>query len=548
MKIKITRFFLAFLSSAVLACMPLFAQISEDDDNPLKSLEAEEKLSAKNINESIQRPFTILMAEQPLNLDIHTATYSSEAQILDSLFEGLFSYDPKTLEPVPAIAESYKISRDKKRWTFTIRENICFSDGEKITAYTVRSSWLSLLKTVNAPYSSMLDCIKGAADFRNGKCEENDVGITARNDRTLVVSLVNPTAHLAKLLCHHAFSVCKCKSSSMTDTGVFSGAFVIKEQTSSSLVLEKNEKYWDAKNVHVPKIIIKQSNNLRENAWSFNDGSCDWVSGMMDTNALLNKSSLRISAIFGTEYLFFSCKNKPWNDADFRNALLTAVPWELLRKNGLVAASTLIFPLDGYIGVNGISETSADDAIEMMADARKKLGIPLDQKLTITFGVSSTSERQKSQAEILRSAWEPLGVELKVQTTPDDRYIDSISGWNADLFSYSWIGDFADPIAFLELFRSNSTLNPSKWNNEKFDELIRLANETTDNAEHYKLLAKAEQLLLDDGEVLPITHSICLHAVNLLSVGGWFVNALDIHPFKYLYFKEVKVESAPNVI
>ena len=528
-----------------------FSQVEEKSpvENPDTIIDIEsEKSDDKNVIESLQHNFTILVAQQPWNLDIHTATYSSEAQILDSLYEGLFSYDPKTLEPLPAIAESYKISRDKKRWTFTLRENLEFSNGEKINAYTVKNSWLSLLRTHNAPYASMLDCIKGAADYREGKITDSEVGINARNEKTLVVTLINPTAHFAKLLCHHAFAVCTLSQNGSTDTSVFSGAFKIKENTGSSLILEKNEKYWDAKNVHLPQITINQSNELKENSWSYNDGSADWVSGMVDTNALLNKNSIRISAIFGTEFLFFSCKNKPWDDADFRNALLTAVPWEELRKNGLVKATTLIYPLAGYQGVNGITETSGEDALEMMEEARKKLGIPKDEKLSVTFGISAISERQKSQAEILKKAWEPLGVELKIQTTPDDRYIDSIPGWNADIFSYSWIGDFADPIAFLELFRANSTLNPSKWQNEKFEELIQKANESTDNGEHYKYLAQAEQLLLDDGEVMPITHSISLHAVNLQQVGGWYVNALDIHPFKYLYFKEVKVESAPNVI
>ena len=528
-----------------------FSQVEEKSpsENPDTIIDIEsEKSDDKNVIESLQHNFTILVAQQPWNLDIHTATYSSEAQILDSLYEGLFSYDPKTLEPLPAIAESYKISRDKKRWTFTLRENLEFSNGEKINAYTVKNSWLSLLRTHNAPYASMLDCIKGAADYREGKITDSEVGINARNEKTLVVTLINPTAHFAKLLCHHAFAVCTLNQNGSTDTSVFSGAFKIKENTGTSLILEKNEKYWDAKNVHLPQITINQSNELKENSWSYNDGSADWVSGMVDTNALLNKNSIRISAIFGTEFLFFSCKNKPWDDADFRNALLTAVPWEELRKNGLVKATTLIYPLAGYQGVNGITETSGEDALEMMEEARKKLGISKDEKLSVTFGISAISERQKSQAEILKKAWEPLGVELKVQTTPDDRYIDSIPGWNADIFSYSWIGDFADPIAFLELFRANSTLNPSKWQNEKFEELIQKANESTDNGEHYKYLAQAEQLLLDDGEVMPITHSISLHAVNLQQVGGWYVNALDIHPFKYLYFKEVKVESAPNVI
>ena len=554
MKAYLTKVLPVF--SALFLTFSIFAQENTDGDesqNPQienfdSIIDIEEGDKKSPVNEALQRNFTILTAEQPWNLDVHTATYSSEAQILDSLYEGLFSYNPKNLDPLPAVAESYKISRDKKRWTFTIRDNLTFSDGEKITAYTVRSSWLSLLKTPNAPYASMLDCIKGAADYRKGTGSENDVGITARNDQTLVVTLVTPTAHLAKLLCHHSFSVCKVKENGTVDTNVFSGAFTIKERGEKSLHLLKNEKYWDAKNVHIPEITINQSNEIKDNAWKFNDGSADWVSGMVDTNALINKTAIRISAIFGTEFLFFSCKNKPWNDADFRNALLTAVPWESLRKNGLVKATTLIYPLAGYHGVEGITETSIEDAKEMMADARKKLGIPESEKLSITFGISSMSERQKSQADILKNAWEPLGVELKIQTTPEDRYIDSIPGWGADIFSYSWIGDFADPIAFLELFRANSTLNPSKWQNEKFEELIKKANETTDNSEHYRLLAQAEQLLLDDGEVLPITHSISLHSVNLQQVGGWFVNALDIHPFKYLYFKEVKVESAPNII
>lgn len=545
---KILRAF--FIPLSFLMVFNLSAQESSDDMQieDFDSIIDLEEGSDEKADLAEQRPLTILMAQQPLNLDIHTSTYSSEAQILDSLYDGLFSYDPKTLDPLPAIAESYKISRDKKRWTFTLRDDVTFSDGDKITAYTVRESWLSLLRTPGAPYASMLDCIKGAADYRNGLVSEKDVGITARNDKTLVITLLNPTAHLAKLLCHHAFAVCKVKDSGMTDTTVFSGAFTIQNQTENSLTLIKNERYWDAKNVRLPQITIQQSNELKDNSWKFNDGSADWISGMMDTNALLNKNTIRISAIFGTEYLFFSCKNKPWNDADFRNALLTAVPWDLLRQNSLVKASTLIYPLAGYQGVNGISETSPEDALEMMQDARKKLGIPQDEILTITFGISSTSERQKSQAELLKNAWEPLGVELKVQTTPDDRYIDSITGWNADIFSYSWIGDFADPIAFLELFRGGSTLNPSKWQNQKFDELIQKANESTDNGEHYKFLAQAEQILLDDGEVIPISHSISLHALNLQQVGGWYVNALDIHPYKYLYLKKAKVESAPNVI
>ncbi len=490
----------------------------------------------------VQRDFVISMSKHEWNLDPHYATYTSEAQLLDSLYEGLFSYDPKTLEPVPALAESFKISRDKKRWTFTIRENAFFSDGEQITAYSVKNAWVRLLKTPQAPYASLLDCIRGAQDLRSGKGSEEDFGVTVRDNRTLVVHLSAPTAHLSRILCHHAFSVCTEKENA------FSGAFVLQEKTPDRMVLVKNEKYWDKQNVKLPKIIVNFSDNIVDNAWDFNTGKTDWVVGMVDTGAVINKTSIRISAVFGTEYLFFNCKNKPWDNADFRNALIAAVPWSELRKDALVKASTFVYPLAGYVSAEGLTETSLEDALDMMEDARKSAGIPKDEKITITVGISNSSERQKNQCEILKEAWKPLGVELKIQTTSDDRYLDSISGWNADIFSYSWIGDFADPLAFLELFRDGSSLNQTKWKNEKFNGLLEQAKLTTETEEHYKLLSKAEQVLLDDGVVMPISHSVSLHAINLQNVGGWYVNALDIHPYKYLHIKSSVTETAPNII
>ena len=109
------QIFLIFFSF----CLINFSFSQTGDEAQIEELENNASAGANEIVDSLQRNFTILVAQQPWNLDVHTATYSSEAQILDSLYEGLFSYDPKTLEPVPAIAESFKISRDKKRWACT---------------------------------------------------------------------------------------------------------------------------------------------------------------------------------------------------------------------------------------------------------------------------------------------------------------------------------------------------------------------------------------------------------------------------------------------
>lgn len=574
MVIKMKKVFFAFFCVLILAGgNSLFAQ-NFDDDSDSPFMEREEPFSevfpndesdienlendgqnlpldsdlqsggTSGILPSLQRNLNIVVSQWGWNLDPQTSTYATEAQILSGLYEGLFSYNPKTLEPVPAIAESYKISRDKKRWTFKIRADAKFSDGEEITAYSVRNNWIELLKNPAAPYSALLDCIKNAEEFRNDKASVDELGIKVRDNQTLVVTLKSPTAHFARILCHHAFALCKTNFGELE----FSGAFKIASQKENELVLVKNENYWDAKNVRLPQITIQASSDISENSYAFNTGKVDWVSSMFDGSKLINKNSIRLTAIFGTEYLFFGCKNKPWDNPEFRTALLTAVPWSKLKTLSLIPASTFIYPLAGYPAVEGYSETSVDDALEMMNDARKNAGYAENETIPLIFGIPSNSDRLKKIAEILKEAFAPIGVDLKIQTTPENRYVDSIPGWNADLFSYSWIGDFADPIAFLELFRGGSTLNPTHWNNEKYNRLLEESALSTDNTEHYKLLAEAEQLLLDEGMVIPISHSLSYHAINLDEIGGWYVNALGIHPFKYLYIKDSKAELPSNVI
>ena len=181
-----------------------------------------------------------------------------------------------------------------------------------------------------------------------------------------------------------------------------------------------------------------------------------------------------------------------------------------------------------------------------MEDARERLGIAQDEIIPLVFAINDTP-LMKSQAKLLHDAWEPLGVELSVQVTPVSRYYNSIESWNADLFSYSWVGDFADPLAFLELFKTGSSLNVVGYSDEKFDSLLLEAQKTDTAEERYKLLSKAEQLLLDEGMIIPIAHPVSLHALDLEIIGGWTLNAFDIHPLKFLYIKK-KTLNLPNVV
>ncbi len=494
---------------------------------------AQKQGKSENDNKVEQRILNIIDLEHEYNLDPHTASYSSEAQIFTGLYEGLFSYDPATLEPVNAICESYKISRDKKRWTFTLKEGAKFSDGSAISASTFRDSWINLLGTKNAPFASLLDCVEGAYNYRIGKGSAKDVRITARDAKTLVLHLTEPTEHLPRILCHHAFAAVSSKKN------VYSGPFTLKSYSNGKLEMVKNPKYREASAVQLPGISITQSDKYAENTHLYNIGDADWVTGSINAKDVLNTDAIHVAGEFGTTYLFFKGTNSPWNRQDFRLALLEAIPYEELRKSYAVKASTFVYPLSLYPSVTGWDDFDAEDAKDLMDKARTAAGIAKDKRLPLVFAILK-EDYIKDWAETLKKAWAPLGVDLITIELDAASYNSSIASTKADLFFYSWIGDFADPTAFLELFRGNSTLNVAAYKNSKFDDLLAQAAVTRKSADRFSLLADAEQVLLDDGEVIPIAHPISLHVINTDLIGGWKSNALDLHPFKYLYIKATK--------
>jgi peptide/nickel transport system substrate-binding protein/oligopeptide transport system substrate-binding protein len=137
---------------------------------------------------------------------------------------------------------------------------------------------------------------------------------------------------------------------------------------------------------------------------------------------------------------------------------------------------------------------------------------------------------------LLLEAWrEHLAVDVELETIPYAGYFDSLSGDDYTVGQISWIGDFADPLTFLQMWTSESNLNDSGFASSEFDELIRDSMGQTANR-RYQTLADAEQMLLDSAVVLPVSHAPAINLLDLNRVEGWFPNALDIHPYKYLEF------------
>ena len=555
--LKTIKKYAAAFALAALILSPAFSQEldsdSEDELTPEELLELEnaeenQKAEKDRLPQELQQNFIIVEPVRIHELNPQITNYSSDSQILNGLFEGLFTISPVSLEPQYAIAKEFKISRDKKRWTITLRDDAFFSNGEKITAESVRDSWLRMLANPSSPYSSLFDIVRGAEAFRTGQADFSEVGIYASAENVLSIYLNAPANYLPKILCHTAFSI------THSNPEVYSGAYELEIYTERKYILKKNPYYWDNKNVTLERITFLQSENADDNTFYFNTGAVDWVTSNVNQQKLLDPKAIQLNATFGTGYLYFKMSNKKpadsqcskvWDLPEFRNAVLEAFPWERIHKKYLIPANTLVYPLSGYPQIDGFDYTDAIEASLKMKDARAKYDIPAEEIIPLVMHIFE-NEFTEEEENLIREALEPLGISLEIRKLPSYMYYASIAEADADILVTSWIGDFADPLAFLELFRGGSTMNDSGWNNSQFDSLLEQAAVAGEN-ERLNLLGQAENILLDEGMVIPLYRSVSSSVIDLSEVGGWYVNAFDVHPLKYLYKKQLKYNSA-NIV
>jgi peptide/nickel transport system substrate-binding protein/oligopeptide transport system substrate-binding protein len=513
---------------------------SPDDTPNLELPKHEEPDFAETRPRVINRDeLTVTFSKGDIELDFRKSYLASEAQLFTAIYEGLFSYHPVTLEPVPALAEKWDLSNDKKQWTFTLRGNAKYWNGDPVTADDFRAAWLSILSPdKDAPYSSLYDIIEGAKEYRNGEIRDaGKVGIIAAGPKTLVVKLIAPASFFPSMLSHHSFSPIH---PSMLNVGdwtasppISNGPFRITEMDEDKIVFEKTDNYWDAKNVSLNKITAIFTETGEDASRLWNSGKAHWISGDVDFEALTDRSGIHVNAMFATHYYFIRSGEKPWNDHRLRRALILVLPWDEMRAGHYHPAKTLIYPLPGYPKIAGLSETNADEAVKLLAEA----GFPGGKDLPELVLRITPSPEAARIAGLMASAWkEQLGIQVRVEVVPYSRYFQALKTGGYNVGFTNWIGDFADPYTFLQMWRRDSNLNDSGYNDDDYEALMDKSM-LEEGTARWAILAEAEQLLLDRGSVLPISFSQAINIVDMGELDGWYLNALDIHPFKYFSFK-----------
>jgi peptide/nickel transport system substrate-binding protein/oligopeptide transport system substrate-binding protein len=497
--------------------------------------------------------FVTLYNESVPEFDPQLAIYSTEAQIFTALYEGLFSYNPSTLEPVPALAESWTKSKDGLTYTFTIRKSARWSDGSPITASDFRDSWLRILKS-NAQYAAFFDLISGAADYRLGKTSGTEgVGIGMSGENKLVVKLLRPAEYFTRLLCHHAFSVIHASMRSVSGDWAskipfpVSGPYQFDSYDGKNLKLKANPLYWDAASVSIPELEMRFTDDDAEASRLFNNEEAHWLAGPGDYDAILMASAIQVNPIFSTYYWYFDCSAAPWSDGRVRRALALLLPWSELRDPSKfrVPTSTLVLAMPGYSGAKGIELKNKDEAMRLLADAGFSGGAGLPE-LKVRYADGASGKRI---ATIFKTAWESqLPMKVTLVSIAPAKYYDALSrtkgAESLGLVHSTWIGDFADPEAFLQMWTADSPLNDARYSDKEFQRLMDESS-SKEGKDRLRTLADAETVLLQSAAVLPLSHGYAYSIIDLDYIEGWYQNALDIHPYKYLKFGTPSI--APNM-
>lgn len=499
--------------------------------------------ASSSSNTSVQEPLVVAFPKTDVHFDPIYGITSTEAEIYTALYEGLVTYNPVTLEPLPGVAESWDVSDNGKVYTFHLRTDAQYWNGQPVTAQDFRNSWLHVLDPkVKAQYSFLLDSIVGAKAYRTGKSTDpNSVGIKVIDAHTLQVTLEHPAAQFLKILCHYSFVPIPSGYLDKKDWGAGdavipgNGPFYVLKHTATEIELTKNNLYWDSANVLLPSVKILLTDNAAKVTKDFNDGSVEWATGNVEWNKVNKTNAIIVNPLFATSYFYFKADKVPWNNPDVRRALALLLPWsEIRQKSDLyIPASTLVPRISSYPEVTGIDKSDPTEALALLKKAGFPGGIGLP---TITILVPNDPESARI-AGIMLTTWEKaLRVNVKVESMSYSDYYTKLETADYTLATMTWIGDFADPLTFLQMWTSHSNLNSGGYSDAKYDDLIAQSMSESGD-QRYKTLGDAETVLLDGGEVLPIDHSPALNLIDLHEMEGWFPNALDIHPFKYIAYR-----------
>lgn len=459
-------------------------------------------------------------------LDPHMANGQPEHFIISSLFEGLTAPDAEDPDKnAPGVAQSWE-TKDFVNWTFKLRPDARWSDGQPVTAEDFIYAWKRILSPeLGSDYGDMLHLLKGGADFHTGITKDfSTVGVKAADPFTLLVTLDGPAPYFPGMLKHYAWFPVPRQAienfGKMTDRDtawarpghiVSNGPFILEDWRINHFIsVKRNPCYWDAKNVQLNGIHFYAIENAEAEERTFLDDQLHLTKAVPLASVPIYRANppawFQQSPELTTEFYRCNVTRAPLDNPKVRNALSLALDRKALTddiiKSGHLPATGLVPPgiTDKYQAPK-MARFDPDEARKLLAEA----GFPGGKGFRAIKILTNNSDSARTVAEFFQESWhQQLGIEVSILQQDWQVYLDSMSKLQFDVVRGGWVGDYLDPFTFLSVFRSTDGNNNTGWKSSRYDDLMLTSTREPDPAIRLKTMQEAEALLLTDMPMIPI--------------------------------------------
>ncbi|WP_339180331.1 peptide ABC transporter substrate-binding protein [Oceanobacillus sp. FSL W7-1293] len=487
--------------------------------------------------------------QEPTSLDPSIGFDQVSWDPLNNLMEGLTRLDENS-EAAEGVAESWDISEDGLTYTFHLREDANWSNGDPVVAEDFVFAWKHMLDPDTASAAAFLAYyIEGGEEYNSGEGSADDVNVTAIDDKTLEVVLIQPTGFFLDLLTNPAFFPINHQVAEETpdwhaeaDTFVANGPYMLDSwDHDSEMIFAKNPEYWDADAVNLDYVHFSMVNDSNTQYQMFQTGELDTASVPPElSDELIDGDDVFIGEYGGLEFFRFNLNEEPFQNKKIRQAFSYAINRddiaEYVVKQGVEPAYGFVSP--GFTAPDGsdfreengdLAAFDPERAQELLEEGMEEEGYDELPPIVLSFNTSDTIQAIAEAMQNMLS--ENLGVEVTLENQEWNVFAEAQQNLELQFSRSSFINDYADPVNFLESFVSDSYMNRTGFESEEYDELIQKGKSETDEEQRYEYLYEAERMLAEEMIAMPIRY----YNVVVLEADG--VEGILRHPVGYFDLK-----------
>jgi len=487
------------------------------------------------------------------------------SEMISQVNAGLYRLDQSGTKVIPDIAEGMpEYNADKTVLTIKLRQDAKWSNGDPVTANDFVFSWRRAIDPkVGSPYGPyfMEGKIKNATEIVEGKAKVEDLGIKALDDYTLQITLAGPLPFIDSMLTFSTFYpqnekfVKEQGDDYAKDAShlLYNGPFKFTKwdgPTATEWTLEKNNDYWDAKDVTLTKINFNVSKDPQAAANAYTAGQAD-ITPRLASSAIISQYEGSKDLVQYLEpsmwWIKMNEENPVLKNVNIRKAIALAIDKKALvdnvLANGSVVADYLVPKEFAYNngkdfrdGAGSYLQTDKDQAKKLWEQGLKELG---KKSVEFTF-VDQDTETSKQTDAFLKDQLEKAlpGLKLNINNVPFKIRIDREDKQDYDLLLGGWGPDYSDPMTFMDLWLTGGGQNHMSFSDPKYDKLIKDAQTTlaTKPDDRWKTLQDAEKILLEDDAAFAPLYQ---RSVNLLVKPN--VKGLQHNPYSDFSFMWIKI-------